>query len=58
MWKFRFWLAVAHIYNDLAKVTSCVTKFFIERCKHGIKKHDEYYSKYIESQKDGHEYLK
>ena len=58
MWKFKFWLSVAHVYNDMAKVTTGVTKFFIERCKHGIKKHDEYYFKYIESKERNHEYLK
>lgn len=58
MWKFKFWLSVAHVYNDLAKVATGVTKFFIERRKHGIKKHDEYYFKYIESKERNHEYLK
>lgn len=58
MLKFRFWLAVARMYNRLADVTLGVSRFFVERGKHGIKKHKEYYSKYVESQKDGHEYLK
>ena len=45
MWKINFWLAIAKIYNRLAYVTSCVTKFFMERCNHGIKKYVEYYVK-------------
>ena len=52
MLKIKFWLAVAHVYNDLAKVASGVTKFFIERCKHGIKKYDEYCFKYNEIKKN------
>lgn len=58
MWKFKFWFSIAKIYDRLADVTSCVTKFFIERYKHGIKKHNEYYLKYIESKERSHEYLK
>ena len=58
MWKFKFWLAIAKIYNRMADVTTGVTKFFIKKCKHGIKKHDEYYFKYIESKERNHEYLK
>ena len=58
MWKIKFWLAIAKIYNRLAYVTSCVTKFFMERCNHGIKKYVEYYVKYIKSNERNHEYLK
>lgn len=58
MWKLKFWLAIAKMYNRLAAVTSGVTKFFIERCDHGIEKYDEYYVKYIESNERNHEYLK
>lgn len=58
MWKFRFWLAVARIYNRLSDVMLDISSFFNERCKHGLKKHDEYYSKYIESKESKHEYLK
>ena len=58
MWKFKFWLAISKIYNRLADVASCVTKFFIERSKHAIKKHYEYYFKYIEPKERNHEYLK
>ena len=58
MWKFKFWFAIAKIYDRLADVTSGVTKFFIKRYKHGIKKHNEYYFKYIESKERNHEYLK
>lgn len=58
MLKFRFWLAVARMYNRLADVTLGVSRFLVERGKHGLKKHEEYYSKYTESQKERHEYLK
>ena len=58
MWKFKFWLAVAKIYNMLAGVTLGVSRFLVERGKHGIKKHGEYYFKYIESKERNHEYLK
>ena len=58
MWKIKFWLAIAKIYNRLAYVTSCVTKFFMERCNHGIKKYVEYYVKYIKPKERNHEYLK
>lgn len=58
MWKFRFWLAIAKMYNRLADVALAVSRFFVERGKHGIKKHDEYYFKYIESKESNHEYLK
>lgn len=58
MWKFRFWLAVAHIYNRLADVALGVSRFLVERGKHGLKKHEEYYFKYIESKESKHEYLK
>ena len=51
MWKFKFWFAIVKIYDRLADVTSGVTKFFIKRYKHGIKKHNEYYFKYIEGKK-------
>ena len=52
MWKCKFWIAIAKMYNRLADATSGVTKFFLERSKHGIKKYDEYYVKYIESNKE------
>lgn len=58
MWKFRFWLAVAKMYNRLADVAIGISKFFVKRGKHGIKKHDEYYFKYVESKESKHEYLK
>lgn len=58
MWKFRFWLAVARVYNKLAGATLSIVRFFVERSKHGTAKYDEYYSKYVESQKNKHEYLK
>ena len=45
MWKIKFWLAIAKMYNRLAYVTSGVTRFFMERCDHGIKKYNEYYLK-------------
>lgn len=58
MWKFKFWLAIAKMYNRLADVTLGVSRFLVERGKHGIKKHNEYYSKYAESKERNHEYLK
>lgn len=58
MWKIKFWLAIAKMYNRLAGVTSGVTKFFIEKCNHGINKYYEHYFKYIESEERNHEYLK
>ena len=58
MWKFKFWLAIAKMYNRLADVAIGISKFFVERGKHGIKKHDEYYFKYVESKESNHEYLK
>ena len=58
MWKFKFWLAIAKMYNRLADVTLSVSRFLVERGKHGIKKHKEYYFKYIESKESKHEYLK
>lgn len=65
MWKFKFWLAIAKMYNrladvaiDMADVAIGISKFFVERGKHGIKKHDEYYFKYVESKESKHEYLK
>ena len=58
MWKLKFWLAIAKMYNRLADVTLGVSRFLVERGKHGIKKYDKYYSKYAESQKERHEYLK
>ena len=42
MWKFKFWLAIAKMYNRLADVTLGVSRFLVERGKHGIKKHKEY----------------
>ena len=58
MWKFKFWLAVAKMYNRLADVTLGVSRFLVERGKHGVKKHNEYYFKYVESKESNHEYLK
>ena len=58
MWKIKFWLAIAKMYNRLAGVTSGVTKKFIERCNHGINKYYKYYFKYIESKERNHECLK
>lgn len=58
MWKFKFWLAIAKIYNRLADVTLGVSRFLVVRGKHGIKKYNEYYFKYIESKERNHEYLK
>ena len=52
MWKIKIWLSIAKMENRLADVTSVVTKFFLERSKHGIKKYDEYYVKYMESNKE------
>lgn len=37
MWKFKFWLAIAKMYNRLADVTLGVSRFLVERGKHGIK---------------------
>ena len=47
MWKFKFWLAIAKMYNRLADVTLGVSRFLVERGKHGIKKHDEYYAEEV-----------
>ena len=58
MLKVKFWLVVAKMYNRLADVTLGVSRFLVERGKYGIKKHDEYYFKYIESKESNHEYLK
>ena len=58
MWKIKFWLAIAKMYNRLAYVTSVVTNFFMKRCDHGIKKYNEYHLKYIKSKERNHEYLK
>lgn len=58
MWKIKFWLVVARIYNRLSDVMLDISSFFHERCKHGLKKYDKYYSKYAESKESDHEYLK
>jgi hypothetical protein len=58
MWKLKFWLVVARIYNRLSDVMLDISSFFHERCKHGVKKYDEYSSKYAESKESNHEYLK
>lgn len=54
MWKFKFWFAIAKMYKRLADVTLGVSRFLVERGKHGIKKHNEYYFKYIESKERNH----
>lgn len=56
--KFKFWFAIAKMYERLADVTLGVLRFFVARGKNGIKKYDEYYVKYIESKERNHEYLK
>ena len=58
MWKFKFWFAIARIYDRLADITLGVSRFLASRSNHGIKKHNEYYVKYIESKERNHEYLK
>ena len=58
MWKIKFWLAIAKIYIRLADVALGVSRFFVARSNNGIKKHNEYYFKYIESKERNHEYLK
>ena len=58
MWKVKVWFAIAKMYNRLANVALGVSRFLVERGKHGIKKHNEYYFKYIESKERNHEYLK
>lgn len=58
MWKLKFWLVIARIYNRLADITLDISRFFHERGKHGLKKYDKYYSKYIDSKESDHEYLK
>ena len=58
MWKIKFWLAIAKIYLRLADAMLGVSRFLAARSNHGIKKHNEYYFKYIESKERNHEYLK
>lgn len=58
MWKLKFWLVIARIYNRLADITLDISRFFNERCEHGTEKYKECRSKYSESQKNQHEYLK